>query len=395
MQANPDQPFFTQPIRQILLMLIVIFLVGFGMWFAFPVLEGVFLSSPYLNGLIVAFFLVGLITCVWQMVQLILSVVWIEDFVQRRPGHEFTQVPSLLAPLAALLGGRGARLQISSTSARSILDSAATRLDESRDVTRYLANLLIFLGLLGTFFGLATTVPAVVDTIRALAPKDGQTGLEMFSGLMKGLENQLGGMGTAFSSSLLGLAGSLVIGLLDLFAGHGQNRFYRELEEWLSSFTSLSFGGGDAEHGPSDAVLMAVYQKITDQNKAIAALVTDFQHRLERDSDRFVGSAETTRQQSAILGEIASSQEKIYVHLVKSYAVRPALPDGSSGDGHAEAAPTDAESQVRLRSIDEQLLRILEEMAAGREESLAAMRGDIAKLTQAVEELNPTSRKKD
>ncbi|MDO7709060.1 MAG: biopolymer transporter ExbB [Paracoccaceae bacterium] len=386
MHSSPDQPFFTQPIRQIVLMLIVTFLVATGMWFAFPILEGVFLSSPYLNGLIVAFFFLGVITCVWQMVQLVLSVVWIEDFVQRRPGHEFSKVPSLLAPLAALLGGRGVRLQISSSSARSILDSASTRLDEQRDVTRYLANLLIFLGLLGTFFGLATTVPAVVDTIRALAPQEGQTGIEMFSSLMSGLENQLGGMGTAFSSSLLGLAGSLVIGLLDLFAGHGQNRFYRELEEWLSSFTSLNFGGGDSENGSSDAVLMAVYEKIIDQNNAIATLVVDFQRRLERDTDRASASAEGEREQLQILGEIARGQEQLYAHLAKS--------DGLRSRTMQEGGQSDAESRMRLRSIDVQLLRILEELAAGREETVVAVRADIAKLTETVAALNPDSSKK-
>mgnify|MGYP007000383185 len=123
---------------------------------------------------------------------------------------------------------------------RSILDSVATRLDEARDITRYIINLLIFLGLLGTFYGLATTVPAVVETIRTLAPKEGQSAIEVFDKLMSGLENQLGGMGTAFASSLLGLAGSLVVGLLELFSGHGQNRFYMELEEWISSFTRVS-----------------------------------------------------------------------------------------------------------------------------------------------------------
>src|SRR5690606_10844095 len=126
------------------------------------------------------------------------------------------------------------------------------RIEELRDITKYLANLLIFLGLLGTFYGLATTVPAVIETIRALAPQDGETGAQMFDKLMSGLEAQLGGMATAFSSSLLGLAGSLVVGLLELFATHGQNRFYRELEEWMSGFTRISLAG-DGEEGGTGA----------------------------------------------------------------------------------------------------------------------------------------------
>ena len=110
---------------------------------------------------------------------------------------------------------------------------------------------LIFLGLLGTFYGLATTVPAVVDTIRSLAPSDDDSGVEIFGRLMTGLEAQLGGMGTAFASSLLGLAGSLVVGLLDLFTGHGQNRFYRELEEWLSTITTVGLSSAEGAGGPA------------------------------------------------------------------------------------------------------------------------------------------------
>ena len=162
-----------------------------------------------------------------------------EGFVSFRRGHEIAKPPRILAPLEALLRDKQSRRNINPLSARSILDSVATRLDEVRDITRYIINLLIFLGLLGTFYGLATTVPAVVETIKSLAPKEGQTGLEVFEGLMVGLESQLGGMGTAFASSLLGLAGSLVVGLLELFAGHGQNRFYMELEEWLSSISKI------------------------------------------------------------------------------------------------------------------------------------------------------------
>ena len=138
-------------------------------------------------------------------------------------------------------------MNISSSSAHSILESVATRIDEARDITRYLTNLLIFLGLLGTFYGLATTIPAIVNTIKSLAPGPGESGLDVFTKLMAGLQAQLGGMSTAFSSSLMGLAGSLVVGLLELFASHGQNRFFRELEEWVSSITRLGLASGDSE----------------------------------------------------------------------------------------------------------------------------------------------------
>lgn len=230
---------FSQPIRQILLMLIVLGLTAALVVLAYPSVAPVFLANPWLNGVIIGVFFIGVLACFFQVAQMVSSVRWIEGFAAETPGHELTKAPRLLAPLAALLRTRGKQAQISSSSSRSILDSVASRIEEVRDITRYIVNTLIFLGLLGTFYGLATTVPALVDTIRNLVPQEGEAGVAVFTRLMSGLESQLGGMGIAFASSLLGLAGSLVVGLLELFAGHGQNRFYRELEEWLSSITRL------------------------------------------------------------------------------------------------------------------------------------------------------------
>jgi hypothetical protein len=239
---QPDQEVraqFSQPIRQIVSMLIVVGLVAAGAVIALPRVLPVFLANPWLNGFILGVFVFGVLTCFWQVITLINSVRWIKGFATQQEGMEHRKAPQVLAPLATLLGSRGARMQIASSSSRSILDSVATRIDEAREITRYIVNLLIFLGLLGTFYGLATTVPAIVETIRNLSPAEGETGADVFKRLQGGLEAQMGGMGVAFGSSRLGLAGSLVVGLLELFAGHGQNRFYRELEEWLSTITRL------------------------------------------------------------------------------------------------------------------------------------------------------------
>ncbi|NHX27389.1 biopolymer transporter ExbB, partial [Escherichia coli] len=265
-------------------------------------------------------------------------------------GPETQAAPRLLAPLAALLRTRGARMQIGATSARSILDSVATRIEEARDITRYIVNLLIFLGLLGTFYGLATTVPAVVDTIRSLAPSDGEGGVEVFDRLMTGLEAQLGGMGTAFSSSLLGLAGSLVVGLLELFASHGQNRFFRELEEWLSTITRLGFAGGDGEGGET-GVLAGVLDQMAALLEASERRATLAEERLADVADALerVGRDDGTHQ---ALSRIADGQDKMITLL----ADRP-----------EEGIFADAESRMRLRSMDVQLLRILEEISAGRQ----------------------------
>lgn len=374
-------PVFAQPIRQVVFMLIVLGLVSAGAWVALTMLVGIIATNPLLNGTIIGVFALGVITCFWQVWQLVQSVTWLDAFVQDRPGSEAVAAPRIMAPLAALLGPRSARLQLSSSSSRSILDSVATRIDEARDITRYLANLLIFLGLLGTFYGLATTVPAIVETIRSLAPQEGESGLDVFGKLMSGLESQLGGMGTAFSSSLLGLAGSLVVGLLELFVGHGQNRFYRELEEWISSITRIGLAGGEGEGGDMGA-LAQVLDTLGSQidNLGMAFVEADATRAVQDERLSELGQAigrltkrlaQQDNAQAALLARIAEGQDRLLAALT-----------GDAGGPHI-----DAESRMRLRSIDVQLLRILEEMSAGRQETLADLKADIAALTTAVRQI--------
>ena len=378
-------PYFSQPVRQITLMLLVTVLVAIGGWLVFAKIWPVVLDNPWLNGLIFGVFVFGIVTCFWQVAQLVTSVRWIEGYASARLGHEVTIAPRLLAPLAALLRSRGTRGgHISSSTARAILDSVSTRIEEARDITRYLINLLIFLGLLGTLYGLSITVPAVVDTIRALAPKAGESSADVFTKLMSGLEEQLGGMGTAFSSSLLGLAGSLVVGLLELFASHGQNRFYGELEEWLSGFTRLSIAGSEGDGDGARAVISALavhleeqaefFQGVRDQAGAERARGDDglsaLAHAIDALAQRLDGGMATAADRFARLAE---GQDRLVSILSET-------PDRGSG-------AADAESRMRLRSIDTQMLRLLEEVAAGRQESLGDLRSDLAQLTRAVRAL--------
>ncbi|WP_212524151.1 biopolymer transporter ExbB [Actibacterium sp. MT2.3-13A] len=388
MSEREAEPHFSQPVRQIFTMLVAVGLFSFGAYVAFPRVAPVFLANPYLNGVIALVFLIGVLACFLQVIQLVTSVGWIEGFIEGRPGHEITRAPRLLAPLAALLRARGKRMKISTSSARSILESVATRIEEARDITRYIVNLLIFLGLLGTFYGLATTVPAVVETIRSLAPQDGEGGVEVFSRLMTGLEAQLGGMGTAFSSSLLGLAGSLVVGLLELFAGHGQNRFYRELEEWLSTITRLGFATAEAGEGGETGALAGVLEQMAQQMDTLQGMVArsetgraeaDAQlaglaQAMDRLSQRLEEDARTAGGTARALAQIADGQERMIAAL-----------EGRAEEGGAHM---DAESRMRLRSIDVQLLRILEELSAGRQETLTDLRGDLAALTRAIRQRN-------
>jgi hypothetical protein len=375
---------FSKPFRQIVLMLVVLALVALGTWFALPRIAGIFLANIWLNGFIFFVFVVGVCATFWQVIQLNRSIIWIEGFAASRAGHEATIPPALLLPLAALLRGRGRGSQISSSSASSILDSVATRLDELRDITRYIISLLIFLGLLGTFYGLATTVPAVVDTIRSLAPEDNQTGIQVFENLMTGLEAQLGGMGTAFSSSLLGLAGSLVVGLLELFAGHGQNRFYRQLEEWLSSITRLGVAG-EGDQGGDMGALVQVLDSMAEQMEAM------HRQQLHADQER--------AQLDQALGYLVGAIDRLSAGAEHS-ALVPALERMARGQeeilGHyrqmsEEGGPAaQAEIRMRLRNIDLQMLRIAEELSAGRLETTADLRADLSALTLAVRQLSRT-----
>ncbi len=378
--GQPDleaEPHFSQPVRQVLLMLAVLGLSGFGGSLALPSVLPVFQSNPYLNGFIGAVFVVGVLACFWQVAQLMVSVRWIERFTARGDQGVRASPPQLLAPLAALLRSRrDKRMQITTTSTRSILESVAQRIDEVREITRYIVSLLIFLGLLGTFYGLATTVPALVDTIRSLAPQDGESGTAAFARLMSGLEGQLGGMGVAFASSLLGLTCSLIVGLLELFAGHGQNRFYRELEEWLSSITRLGFShdGDGPDLGPAGLVL----DQMAEQMDRLQYLFADSEHsRAEVDTrlaqladsvERLTERIEATSPSATSLARIAEGQE----HLAQ------AIRDKETDEG------LDAESRMRLRSIDVQMLRILEEISAGRQESMAEIRTDLAALSRSI-----------
>ena len=378
------EPHFSQPVRQIIAMLVVLGLVGAGSYVAFASLQDVFWTNPYLNSAILLVFVLGVLSCFWQVAQLMRSVGWIERFAKSQTSTTLVQVPSLLAPLATLLRSRGARMQLSSSSSRSILDTVASRIDEDREITRYLGCTLIFLGLLGTFYGLATTVPALVDTIRSLNPGAGETGADIFGRLQAGLESQLGGMGTAFSSSLLGLAGSLVVGLLELFAGHGQNRFYRELEEWLSTITRIGLSSGE-DGGAEQGMMSGVIDHLAEQMEALQLMFT--QSDISRNQvDERLGQLASAMNRLAQRLETDSTGEALIRMATGQERLLTRMAEMAQGEG------VDAESRMRLRSIDVQMLRILEEISAGRQETMAELRGDLAVLTRVLRGTRPILR---
>ncbi len=192
-----------------------------------------FLANPGLNGLIISVLLIGILLAFRQVIRLFPEIAWVNSFRLADPGLAVERPPVLLAPMAAILGDRVGRMAISSQTMQGLLDSIAARLDEARDMSRYMTGLLVFLGLLGTFWGLIETVSSVGDVIKGL--KVGGDAGVMFDSLKDGLAAPLKGMGISFSSSLFGLAGSLVLGFLDLQTSQAQNRFYTDLEDWLAT----------------------------------------------------------------------------------------------------------------------------------------------------------------
>ncbi len=229
-------------------MLVFLAIAGFVAAILYRQISAAFSTNPGLNGLILGVLVVGIGLSFTQVLRLFREVKWVNSF---RAGSESTE-PVLLAPMKALLG-RSSTMALSTNSMRSILDSIATRLDESRDISRYLIGLLVFLGLLGTFWGLLGTIGSISTTIQSLDPGSGDAN-DVLNSLKSGLAAPLAGMGTAFSSSLFGLAGSLIVGFLDLQAGRAQTRFYTELENWLSTVTDLGsdFAPAAKDDGTAD-----------------------------------------------------------------------------------------------------------------------------------------------
>jgi hypothetical protein len=228
---------------RVFLLRMVIFLVlaGFVALILNQQIKSAFLANPGLNGLIFAVLIIGVLLTFRQVIRLFPEVRWVNDFRMSEPGLALREQPKLLAPMASLLGDRLSQgATIGTALMRSILDSIGTRLDEAREIGRYLTGLLVFLGLLGTFWGLLETVDSISNVITSLGGSGSQDTGVLFEELKTGLSGPLSGMGTSFSASLFGLAGSLILGFLELQAGQAQNRFHNELEDWLAAAVSAA-----------------------------------------------------------------------------------------------------------------------------------------------------------
>ena len=256
----------TPPGVFLLRMTIFLTLVGFLAAILHEQLVKSFLNNPGLNGLIVGVLCLGIIYAYRQVMRLYPEIRWVNAYRIADPGIAIAHRPVLLAPMATMLRDRTGALSLSTAAMRSFMDSIGSRLDEARDTGRYMVGLLVFLGLLGTFWGLLDTIQSVSQAINTLDNK-ATDNVQQFGDLKAGLSAPLRGMGTAFSSSLLGLAGSLVIGFLELQASHAHNRFYNELEEWLSGITELSPAGGGS--ATSDYVSRQLLGAVVDMQRAL------------------------------------------------------------------------------------------------------------------------------
>jgi len=340
-------------------------------------LVAAFMASPALNGMIVAALLIGIIFIVRQLLLLRPEVAWVEEFRAGRPTHAIQRQPRLLAPIATMLGERrDLTVSLSATSMRSLLDSLDSRLAESRDLSRYLIGLLIFLGLLGTFWGLLGTVDAVGTVINDLTIEGGDLGM-VFSELKRGLESPLSGMATAFSSSLLGLAGSLVLGFLDLQLGQAQNRFYNDLEEWLSGSTRLGAGGfGDGESSAS-AYQSALFEQTAESLDRLQRVI------LRSEDDRRSANAnllELNETLSTLIGQMQVEQGLMLRIGEAQMELKPVLDllvqDLSQQRGDRAI--------VHLRNIETLLVRQQEEVQAARVEAVDEIRQEIRLLARTI-----------
>ncbi len=235
---------------------VFLILVGFVAFILYRQLFAAFLGNPGLNGLILGVLLIGIVLAIRQVARLFREIRWV-NHVSGANGRTLARPPVLLAPMAALIGDPSNRAALSVATTRSLLDSISARLDENRELVRYLAGLLVFLGLLGTFWGLIDTVNSVGRIIGSL--RTGSDASVLFDELKTNLAAPLSGMGVSFSASLFGLAGSLVLGFLDLQAGQAQGRFYTELEDWLAAAAALETAGpgpvdGTGSAGSSEAI---------------------------------------------------------------------------------------------------------------------------------------------
>jgi hypothetical protein len=369
----------TRPTHVFLWMIPFLGLVALAVAVLYTPLAEAFQSNPAFNGIILLVFLVGIIINFRQVTMLSSEVAWINKYRGKRKllGPRAPAEPRMLASLAKMLGQHEEdSTGLPHLSLRALLDSVRLRLDETRDVSRYMIGLLIFLGLLGTFWGLLLTVSGVGQMIGTLTATGDNT-TAMFGSLMEGLQGPLSGMGTAFSSSLFGLAGSLVLGFLDLQASHAQNRFFNELEDWLSGVTRFTVSRPFGEIEPSEPEYIHAMLEQT------AETLDKLQRNVVRDEEQRRQVSEqilSLGRELATFADVSRDGQRLLVVMAKGQAeLGPVLTrlaeTGSGGDPAV---------QEHLRSLDINLKRFVGEFSAGREQLAEEIRDELRMMSRTL-----------
>jgi hypothetical protein len=344
-------------------------------------LERVFRHNIGLNSLICGMLVIGIALNYRRVWLLIGEANWVKEFRGGQPALSGSRL-RLLSPLATMLGERRDRLNLSPLALRTLLDGIASRLDESQEISRYFTGLMIFLGLLGTFWGLSQTVSSISDVIRSLT-LGGDDVQSAFAGLKEGLNQPLAGMGTAFSTSLIGLSGSLVLGFLDLQAAQAQNAFYNDLEEWLSAETRLSSGtlavsGGEGGEQPMPAFIQALLEQTADS-------LDNLQRVMARGEEGRVSTNANMRALTDRLSSFADqmkAEQSLMIKLAENQIeMKPLLARIAEGTG---GSAMDDSTRAHIRNIDQALSRMADETLRGRDEILREVRGEFRLLARTI-----------
>jgi hypothetical protein len=372
----------TRPTIFLVRMVVFLVLVAIVAALLSPVLLPAFQNNPALNSFILFVMLLGIFWNLRQVLRLTPEVTWIETFQNSRGRLAALPSPKLLAPMASMLsgrekqarGGESGRFTLSTTAMRSLLDGISSRLDESRELSRYMTGLMIFLGLLGTFWGLLKTVHAVSDVINGMSLNSGDVNT-MFEQLKSGLVKPLGGMGTAFSASMYGLAGALVLGFLDLTAGQAQNRFFNELEDWLAGQTRLGSGVLAEGEGSVPVYVQALLEQTAENMENLQRILARGE-----DSRAQANQAVTTlNERMSVLSDTMRTSQQLMLRIAETQsALGPVLQRRGEQRGGDDVA------RAHLRDIELYLQRLLAESEQGRAQSVNELRGDLRILTRTV-----------
>lgn len=370
----------TSPRRYLTRMIVFVLAVAAVAGALYAPLLDAFHANPPLNGLIVGVLVLGIAYSFRQVMTLRREVNWIVNVRTGRPGISVQAAPRLLAPLAAILGEQTRRFRLSALALRSLLDGISARLDEQRDIARYTIGLLIFLGLLGTFWGLLQTIDSVGGVIAGLSVGGDSDLNAVFTNLKAGLQAPLAGMGTAFSSSLFGLAGSLVLGFLELQASQAQNRFFNDLEDWLAGQTRLSSGSGAGidQDQAIPAYVQALLEQTADSLESLQRTIARGEESRISANQSMAALAENLsaltdqmRAEQALMEQLAEGQLELRPVLAKLAETRP-------------GANFDDNLQQHIRNIDVHLAQLMEQLASGRSEMVQELRTEIRVLSRTI-----------